>query len=74
VALGVGEHRDPFGGGLEGDAVAGQAGRDPERDRELGLAGARWAEEGDVLAAGEEVELAEVQHLAPRARHLLPRE
>ena len=39
LALGVGEQGDPFGGGSEGDAVAGQAGADPERDREVGLAG-----------------------------------
>ena len=31
MALGVGERRDPFGGGAERDAVAGQAGADPER-------------------------------------------
>jgi hypothetical protein len=41
--------------------VAGQAGADPDGDREVGLAGAGWAEQDDVLAAGEEVELAEVQ-------------
>jgi hypothetical protein len=29
VALGVGEQRDPFGGGAERDAVAGQAGAMP---------------------------------------------
>ena len=33
-ALGVGEQRDPFGGGAERDALSGQAGADPERDRE----------------------------------------
>ena len=61
VALGVGEQRDPFGGGAERDAVAGEAGADPERDREVRLAGAGRAEQDDVLLAGEEVELAEVQ-------------
>ncbi len=40
VALGVGEQRDPFGGGFERDALAGQAGADAQRDREVGLAGA----------------------------------
>jgi hypothetical protein len=40
TSLGVGEQRDPFGGGAEGDALTGQAGADPERDREVGLAGA----------------------------------
>jgi hypothetical protein len=33
LALRVGEQRDPFGGGSERDAVAGQAGADAERDR-----------------------------------------
>ena len=61
MALGVGEQRDPFGGGAERDAVAGQAGADAERDREVRLAGAGRAEQDDVLFAGEEVELAEVQ-------------
>ena len=32
LALGVGEQGDPFGGGAEGDALAGQAGANPERD------------------------------------------
>jgi hypothetical protein len=64
--LGVGEHRDPFGRGLERDAVAGEAGADPERDREVRLAGAGRAEQDDVLAAGKEVQQPEVQHrLAP---------
>jgi hypothetical protein len=60
--LGVGQQRDPFGGGAERDAVAGQAGADPERDAQMRLAGARRSEEDDVLAAVQEVELAEVQH------------
>jgi hypothetical protein len=45
--------------------MAGQARADPERDREVGFAGAGQAEQHDVLAAGEEVELAEVQHRLP---------
>ena len=61
VALGVGEQRDPFGGGPERDAVAGQAGADPQRDREVRLAGAGRSEQHDVLFAGQEVELPEVQ-------------
>ena len=60
VALRVGEQGDPFGGGAERDAVAGQAGADAERDRQVRLAGAGRAEQDDVLAAVEEVELAEV--------------
>jgi hypothetical protein len=59
--LGVGEHRDPFGGGLERDAMATQAGADAQRDREVRLAGARWAQQDDVIFAGQEVQLAEVQ-------------
>jgi hypothetical protein len=60
LALGVGEHRDPLGRGL--DAVSGEAGADPQRDREVRLAGPRRAEQDDVLFAGEEVQLAEAQH------------
>ena len=70
LALGVGEQRDPFGGGAERDAVAGEAGADPERDREVRLAGAGRAEQDDVLAAGEEVELAEVQDAVAADRGL----
>ena len=50
--------------------MAGQAGADPERDREVRLAGAGRAEQDDVLAAGEEVELAEVQHRVAADRGL----
>ncbi len=60
LALGVGQERDPFGRGSERDAVSGEAGADPQRDREMGFAGAGRAEQDDVLAAGEEVELAEM--------------
>jgi hypothetical protein len=68
MVLGVGEQCDPLGGGLERDAVAGQAGAQPQSDGEVGLAGAGRAEQDDVLAAGQEVELAKVQHrLAPQA-------
>ena len=38
----------------------------PERDREVRLAGAGRAEQDDVLLAGEEVELAEVQDAVSR--------
>jgi BRCT domain type II-containing protein len=34
--------------------LAGEAGADPERDREVRLAGAGRAEQDDVLVAGEE--------------------
>jgi hypothetical protein len=61
LALGVGEQRDPFGRGAERDPVAGQASPDAERDREVCLAGAGRAEQDDVLLAGEEVELTEMQ-------------
>ena len=61
MALRVGEAGDPFGGGAEGDAVAGQAGPDPQGDGQVGFAGAGRAGHDDVIAAGEEVELAEMQ-------------
>ena len=61
LALGVGEQRDPFGGGLERDAVAGETGADSQGDAQVGLAGAGRPEQDDVLLAGEEVELAEMQ-------------
>jgi hypothetical protein len=61
LALGVGQECDPFGRGSERDAVAGEAGADGDRDREMTLAGSGRAEQDDVLAAGEEVELAEMQ-------------
>jgi hypothetical protein len=61
VALGVGELGDPFGCGPEEDAVAGEAGADRERDGQMRLAGAGRAEQDDVLAASEEVELGEVK-------------
>src|SRR6059036_3837741 len=52
--------RAPFGRGCERDPVAGEAGADRDRDRQVGLAGSGWAEEDDVLAGVQEVELAEV--------------
>ncbi len=66
LALGVGEQRDPFGGGLERDALAGEAGADAERDRDVGLAGAGRTEQDDVLLAVEEVELPEVSTVSRR--------
>jgi hypothetical protein len=41
LALRVGEQRDPLGRGAEDDALAGEAGPDPEGDREVRLAGPR---------------------------------
>ena len=70
MALGVGQERDPFGRGAERDALPGEAGADAERDGEMALAGAGRAEQDDVLAAGEEVELAEVQHVVAADRGL----
>jgi hypothetical protein len=58
VSLGLGEQRDPFGRGAEGDAVPGQA-RIPNAIARR-LTGAGRAEQHDVLATGQEVELAEV--------------
>jgi hypothetical protein len=65
VRLGVAEPGDPLGGGGEGDPLAGEAGADRDRDRQVRLAGPGRAEQNDVLARVEEVELAEVlDHLA----------
>jgi hypothetical protein len=61
VALGVGQQGDPFGRRFERHAVTGRAGADPEGDREVCHAGAGRSEQDDVLFAGEEVELSEVQ-------------
>jgi hypothetical protein len=60
LALGVGEQRDPLGRGAKQDTLPGEACSDGERGREVGLAGAGWAEEDHVLLAVEEVELAEM--------------
>src|SRR5579872_7381547 len=60
LAFCLAEAGDPLGRGRELDALAGEAGADPERDREMRLAGAGRAEQQDVVAAVEEVELAEV--------------
>jgi hypothetical protein len=61
LALGVGEQGDPFGRGAKGDAVASEAGPDPQGDREVRLPVPGRPEEDDVLFAGEEVQLAQVQ-------------
>jgi hypothetical protein len=60
LELGVGEQRDPFGRGLEDHPLSGEAGADPERDREVRFAGAWWSEHDHVLFGVEEVELAKV--------------
>jgi hypothetical protein len=60
LSFGFAETGHPFGGGGELDALAGQAGADRQGDREVGLAGPGRAEQQDVLAGVEEVELAEV--------------
>ena len=54
------EPGDPFGGGGELDALAGEAGADRDGDRQVGLAGAGRAEQHDVVFGVQEVELAEV--------------
>ena len=56
--MGVLESGDPFGGGGEQDPVAGLGGLDAQADGEVGLAGAGWAEEDDVLGLGQEVPVA----------------
>ena len=60
--MGRAEAVHPLGGGGEGDAVAGQAGPDAERDRQVALAGAGRAQEHGVGAGLDEVEGAEVGH------------
>ncbi len=60
LALGLGEQGDPLGRSPEDDALAGHARTDPQGDREMGLAGAGWSEEHDILAGVQEVELPEV--------------
>ena len=60
LAFGFAEPGDPLGRGRELHALAGEAGADPERDREVRFAGPGRAEQDHVLAAVEEVELAEV--------------
>src|SRR3954454_6989143 len=54
--VGVGEAGDPLAGGGERDPVPGLAGPDGQPDGQVGLAGARWAEEDHVLAGGDEVQ------------------
>src|SRR5439155_23985875 len=61
LPLCVAEAGDPLGRGREADALAGEAGTDAERDRQVRLAGAGRAEQDDVVAGGEEVELAEME-------------
>src|SRR4051794_31978065 len=53
---------------VQRDAVAGQAGADAECDGQVRLAGAGRPEQDDVLLAGEEIQLAQMQYrLAPQA-------
>jgi hypothetical protein len=59
--VGVGEAGDPVRGGGERDAVPGLAGPDGQAGGQVGLAGAGRAEEHDVLAAGDEVQRAQVR-------------
>ena len=61
AVLGCLEAVDPLLGGGERDAVAGLAGLDRQRDREVRLAGAGRAEEADVAVLGDPGELGEVQ-------------
>jgi hypothetical protein len=70
VVLGGFEAAGPFLGGGEGDAVAALAGFEAERDREVGFAGARWAEEADVGTLLDPGELGEVQNERLRGARL----
>ena len=60
LAFGLAEPGDPLGGGRELHALPGEARADPERGRDVGLAGAGRAEQDHVLAGVQEVELPEV--------------
>ena len=60
MAFVLGQAGDPFGGGGERDALPGQAGADRDGDGEMRFAGAGRAEQDDVLACVQEVELAEM--------------
>jgi hypothetical protein len=51
---------DPLVGSGERDPVAAAGRLDGQRDRQVGLAGAWWAEEHDVVGLQQEVELGEV--------------
>jgi hypothetical protein len=54
--VGGGEPVDPFAGGGEQDPVPALAGADAQAGGQVGLAGAGWAEEDDVVAGGDEVQ------------------
>ena len=60
LAFGLAERATHWVAVANCDALAGEAGADPERDREVGFAGAGRSEQDHVLAGVEEVELAEV--------------
>lgn len=61
--MGGGETVNPLRCGGERDAVSGLAGPDAKSDRQVSLAGARRAEEDDVLFGGDEVQGAQVSDL-----------
>jgi hypothetical protein len=63
--VGVGQVRDPGGGGGEGHPVAGLAGADPKPDRQVGLAGPGWAQEHHVLSCRDEVQRAQMRDRIP---------
>ena len=60
LALGFAEPGDPLRRGREQHALPGEARADAQGGRDVGFAGAWWAEQDHVLAAVQEVELAEV--------------
>jgi len=68
--LGLLEAIDPLLGGRERDPVAGLAGLDRQRDREVTLAGAGRPEEADVHVLGGPGELGEVEDQRPLGRRL----
>ena len=54
---------DPVGRGGKQDPVTGMAGLDAQGDRQVGLAGARWAEQDHIIFGGDEAERPEVRDL-----------
>jgi hypothetical protein len=65
LPVSVGQASNPLGGRGERHPVPREAGPDPERDRQVRLAGTGWSEKHHVATLGKEVELGKVQqHLA----------
>jgi hypothetical protein len=66
--LRVGEERDPLGRGLEDHAVAGQAGADPQGDRNVRLAASSRSATTRTSSAGTATT---AEATSPRSTHLI---